>query len=419
MLSFSDIIIYFVAFLALYVQVFLFITFLEEKDKIKIRKNKINLKNYPKVSIIVPCYNEEKTISNTVKSLLDLEYPKEKLEIILINDGSIDNTLNELLKFKNISQIKIFSQKNGGKHTAVNLGIKISTGEIIGGLDSDSFVDKYSLERIISCFQDDPKTMAVCPSIIVHKPKNFLQLAQSSEYDMAIFTKKMLAFLGAIHVTPGPFSFFRKEVFEKIGNFKKAHNTEDQEIALRMQQNNMKIDHCVDAYVYTRTPDTILKLFRQRLRWIYGFIKNAIDYKHLIFKKKYGMVGTLTLPAGFISIGSFLTILFLFLISFSKTIAKKIEIWQIVGFSNSQFNFNFDWFFISTKITIFMSIIIYSFVIFSILIGRKILYGKTKLKINDLYFFIIYNLIAPFWLIKAVFNAIRSKESNWISERKI
>src|SRR3989304_5876098 len=93
---------------------------------------------------------------------------------------------------------------------------------------------------------------------------------------MAIYTKKMLGFMGGIHVTPGPFSIFRKKVFEDLGHYRQAHNTEDQEIALRMQSRGYKIDHCPDAYVYTISPNTIVKLYRQRLRWIYGFIKISL-----------------------------------------------------------------------------------------------------------------------------------------------
>jgi cellulose synthase/poly-beta-1,6-N-acetylglucosamine synthase-like glycosyltransferase len=79
--------------------------------------------------------------------------------------------------------------------------------------------------------------MAVAPTILIKDPKTMLQKAQSVEYDYAIYIKKMLGMLNAIHVTPGPFSIFRKKVFDEIGPYKHAHNTEDQEIALRMHQN--------------------------------------------------------------------------------------------------------------------------------------------------------------------------------------
>ena len=112
----------------------------------------------------------------------------------------------------------------------------------------------------------------------------------------------MLGFLGAIHVTPGPLTIFRKKVFDDLGPYRHAHNTEDMEIAYRMQKNHYKIEQCNDAYVYTNTPETIIKLYKQRLRWIYGFINNTIDYRKILFRKKYGNFSLFILPANIISI---------------------------------------------------------------------------------------------------------------------
>jgi len=302
-------IIYFLTFLSVYVQVFFLITFLEKRKNILIRTDSIELDEYLGVTIIVPCYNEEKTINVTIDSLLHLDYPKEKLQIFIIDDGSKDNTWNVIQKFTKYENIKVFHKQNGGKYTALNLGLEKVETPFIGCLDSDSFVDSQALKRIMTYFLDK-ETMAVAPSIIVDKPKNILQGAQKAEYDMSVYNKKMLAFLGGIHVTPGPFSIFRKKVFEDLGPYRHAHNTEDQEIALRMQEHHYKIEHCPDAYVYTIAPNTVKKLYRQRLRWIYGFIRNAIDYRRLLFKKKYGTIAFFTLPSGIISV---LSVIFLFI----------------------------------------------------------------------------------------------------------
>jgi len=234
----------------------------------------------PYISVIIPVYNEEKTIAGTINSLLDLDYPKDKLKLIIIDDGSKDGTWKIIQEFEKFENVSVFHKENGGKYTALNLGIEKTETPFIGCLDSDSFVDKEALKRIMTYF-DDSETMAVAPSIIVDNPKNIIQGAQKAEYDMAIYNKKMLAFLGGIHVTPGPFSIFRKKVFDDLGPYRHAHNTEDQEIALRMQENDYKIEHCPDAYVYTIAPNTVPKLYRQRLRWIYGFLRNAIEVRHL------------------------------------------------------------------------------------------------------------------------------------------
>ncbi|MDD3662928.1 MAG: glycosyltransferase family 2 protein [Candidatus Pacebacteria bacterium] len=411
------IIFYILSFLAVYVQIFFLVTFFENKKGINIRKDKLILKNYPTVTIIVPCYNEEKAVSLTVDSLLNLNYPKGKLEIIVVDDGSKDNTWSVLQKYISNKRIKLLQKENGGKHTALNLGIKHSTSDFVGCLDSDSSVHPEALKRIITFF-DNEKVMAVAPSIVVRNPKNIIEYAQRAEFDMAHYNKKMLAFLKGIHVTPGPFSIFRREVFEKIGPYRKAHNTEDQEIALRMHKHGLLIDHCPDAYVYAGSPNTIPKLYKQRVRWIYGFIKNALDYKEFFFKPKYGTVGLFTLPSGFISITGTMFLLMFFLFRFFNFIADKVIQARAAGFA-SLFgtNISFDLFFLNTQTFLFISIILYVLVVIALLNGRRMIYGRKMLSWDIPLFIGIYAILAPIWLTKAVFNAFRSHESSWVGER--
>lgn len=405
------------SFLAIYTQVFFLITYFENRKKIKYYSPNFDLKTYRTVTIVVPCFNEEETIAKTVNSLLSLNYPKHKLKIFLINDGSTDNTLNILKTFENKKNIFVFDKKNGGKHTCLNLALENTDSEFFGCLDSDSLVHTEALKRLMGYFENDEKLMAVVPSILVYEPKNMIQYAQQIEYDMAIYIKKMLGFIGGIHVTPGPFSIFRKKVFDDLGPYRKAHNTEDQEIALRMQENGYRIDHCHDAYVYTMTPGTVPKLFRQRIRWIYGFIKNAFDYKRLFFKKEYGNVSWFTLPSGFISILGAIVLFFFTIGSIFKYIYDKIIKIQSVGFDSS-IGLNFDWFFLNTQIFLFSSIIIYLLIITAIIFGRNISNYKNAFSLKIIYFLLIYPFIAPFWLIKSFYNAFMSKESSWVLERE-
>lgn len=380
------------------------------------RKGTLELKEYPSVTIIIPCYNEEKTVRGTVRSLLNLDYPKDKLKLIVIDDGSKDDTFNVAkAEFEKNSNVEIFKKENGGKYTALNLGLQKTDTPFIGCLDADSFVDAQALKRIMTYFEDKD-TMAVAPSIIVDSPKNILQGAQKAEYDMAVYNKKMLAFLGGIHVTPGPFSIFRKKVFDDLGPYRHAHNTEDQEIALRMQEHHYKIEHCPDAYVYTIAPNSVKKLYRQRVRWIYGFIRNAIDYRRLLFRKKYGTIAFFTLPSGIISVVSAIFLFWMFSYNLVTFLVHKITQIKVVGLG-SVGAFHFDWFFFDTKTIFFVSIILYSSIITSLLIGRSMLEGKVRFSFDMLYFMIIYSIVAPFWLLKAIYNAVRVKQSSWTLER--
>ncbi len=410
--TFFDLFFYIFLFLSLYVQVFFLITFLENRRKIVTRTEKISLANYPKVTITVPCWNEESTIEKTVLSLLALNYPKDKVEIFLVDDGSTDNTWQVLQQFTSHPNIKVFHKENGGKHTALNLGLLNSTSEYFGCLDADSIADPESLVRIMSYFEKDSSTMAVAPSIIVHNPKTIIQKAQKAEYDMAVYVKKMLAFLGAIHVTPGPLTVFKKQVFDNLGPYRKAHNTEDMEIAYRMQTNGYKIEQCNDAYVYTNTPPTVKKLYKQRIRWIYGFINNTIDYRKFLFNKKYGHFATFTVPSGVISIIAATYVLARIAANLINRAYEQYTVYRTVGLHWPKVG-AFDPFFINTSSILFVSAILYTLIFFAIWNGGIIARDKKTLSFNVVYFMVIYSVVAPFWLMKAVYNTIASKKPAW------
>jgi cellulose synthase/poly-beta-1,6-N-acetylglucosamine synthase-like glycosyltransferase len=401
-------------FISVFFEVFLLLTFLENKGMFK--KTEKGVSTYlPTATIVVPCYNEEESIFGTVESLLSLDYPKDKYKIMIIDDGSTDNSWNIMQKYKDHPMIEIYTKKNGGKHTALNFAISLSTADIIGCLDADSFVSPNSLRDIVAYFSN-PKIMAVTPAIKIHNPDNILRKVQKVEYDWGIFLRKMLSFLDALYVTPGPFSFFRKEVFTNIGNYKEAHNTEDMEMAMRLQTHGYKIANCHTAFVYTIAPDRFYKLFVQRIRWTYGFLKNAIDYKHLFFNRTQGNLGFFNLPVMIISAFSTLWMTGFFLFKIGSKIKTLFTNWQSVNFDFlpfKHFSFNPEWFYINTNIITFVAIISFVMMISFVLIGRKISEGKIKMKMDLLYFFIIYPFIAPTWLVKSVYNMLVSKKAAW------
>lgn len=414
----SELFFYIFSFISLYVQIFMLLVFFQKKRNILIRTDKIDLPDYPGVTITVPAYNESQNVVKTVSSLLALDYPKNKLFIIIVDDGSTDDTWEICQQYRGNPQIQIFKKENGGKYTANNLGLLHSHTPFVGCLDSDSEVHPEALKRIMTYF-DTPDVMAVASTIVIKDPQTVIQKAQSVEYDYSIYVKKILGLLNAIHVTPGPFSIFRKKVFDEIGPYRHAHNTEDQEIALRMHQHKMKIEHAPDAYVYTIGPHKIRGLYKQRVRWIYGFIKNAFDYRHLLFKSRYGNVGFITLPSGILSI---LSVLFIFTFTTYKLIhyiQSKVVHYQAIGF-NGVFAFNvpkFDLFYAPSQTIFFMTLFVYGLVFTSLFLGQKLRYGKLLLTRNIFYFFFIYSIVAPFWLLRSIYNALRSYESSWTQER--
>ena len=404
-------ILYTFLFFSLYLEVFFLITFFEERGKMGAGKNTARLSHYPSVTIIVPCWNEEKTVSGTVTSLLELNYPKDKLNIIIVDDGSTDNTWEVIQKFTGHSQIALIKKENGGKHTAVNLGIAESTSELVGCLDADSFVEKNALLEIARAFNEDSEMMAATPMLIVHNPKTILQKMQKTEYHAGAFLKRILSPLDAIFVTPGPFSIFRRTVFEKIGVYKKAHNTEDMEFALRMQKHHMRIRNIHTAHVHTVAPDTLYKLYRQRLRWAYGIMKNTLDYRFMMFAREYGILGMIALPLSFFGVFIFLyNFSFLLFHAMNAGITKSIEV-STIGLSALIPHFNS--FYLNTD---FMALIAYVlFGIFLVILwnGVKLAEGRFTPSLGIFYYLLLYGFVAPLWFIRAIINVTLSKGTKW------
>ena len=414
MQSVFSVIFYIFTFLAVYVEVFFLVTFLERRKDIVTRLDDSPTRVYPTVTVIVPCWNEENTVASTVESLFALDYPKDKIQFMLIDDGSTDGTWKALQQFASMPNVELIHKENGGKHTAMNLGIERTTTEMIGCLDADSFVTPLALKRMIPYF-DDAGVMAVSPSIIVKDPKRPMEGAQKIEYQLSVYIKKMLGLMNGIHVTPGPFSIYRMEVFKQLGPYREAHKTEDMEIAYRMHEAGMRIEQCHDALVYTKTPSTAVALYTQRKRWIYGFINNTIDYRRLVFKEKYGAFALFTIPAGIVSIFSAIYLFIFMIYSFTTFVVAKVAQAQAVGMHLSSIipHQSFEWFYVNTHAVFFITILLYGFVFMSLMIGSKMATGKWKPSFAMVWYIAIYSIIAPLWIMRAVFNTVTKRETAW------
>ena len=173
--EFLTIIIYLSIYIGLIATTFYILSFIADKKKKKLLYEDHEL---PKVSVIIPAYNEENTISRTLKSILESNYPN--FEVIFVDDGSKDNTLKIAKKFKS-NKVRIFHKENGGKGSALNLGIERAKGEIIFTMDADTTVNSESMKNMVRLFKDK-KVMSVTPAMIIDKPRNILQRIQYVEY---------------------------------------------------------------------------------------------------------------------------------------------------------------------------------------------------------------------------------------------
>lgn len=410
----ADYIVYPFLFVGLYFEVFLLLTFLSAPARI--RRARQASTATPPVALIIPCWNEEHTVAGTVRSVLALDYPKDKLKIILVNDGSTDGTKEAMEAFRGDPQVVIIHKENGGKHTAVNAGIEAAgDAEFIGCLDADSFVAPDALREVISCFED-PKVAAATAAMSVHEPKSWLERMQHAEYVLGIALRHILSAVNGIHVTPGPFSLYRKSVLDELGGFRFGHQTEDMEMALRIQRAGYEIDNAPRARVYTKTPRTVPKLIKQRTRWTSGFLRNvAYDYRDLVGNPKYGSLGLLVLPLGFLAITAGVI---LFIWGVFQLIRRTIDAVILTNGIPLSYIFrvdfsNWQWFYIPITFLLLSSIVVTVGIFTFMIIGKNVSNTKTKLGSGVLTYVFLYQLIAPFWLMRAMYDVITGHKGTW------
>lgn len=406
-MSLANSITYALLFVSLYFEVFLLVAFLERRFRTVVAKHRVT-GDFPTVAIVVPCYNEEKTVAMTIRSLLSLDYPRDKLEILVIDDGSNDGTLSVVQKFAAEPQVRIFQKENGGKHTAMNMALENTNAELIGCLDADSIASSDALLQIAPVF-DDKEISAVTPGIHVKAPQTMLQHMQHVEYRLSIFNRFMLAALGAVFITPGPFSIFRTSVVRELGGWRYGHSTEDMEMALRLQSKGHLIANAPKAVIHTGTPRTLRELFRQRVRWNYGWLRNGMDYRHMFGNPAYGNLGIIILPAAIISI--FTGIYFFVRITSSAIEAAYHSILriQVAGLSQP----SFDAFYINTSMSLFLVYVSVGLILVLICAGSFIGTGSRRPPIATPLFLLFYSFLAPLWLGAAVVRALFRTGVRW------
>jgi len=370
----------------------------------------------PKVSIIIPAYNEERSIARTIESISASDYPKNKLEIIVVNDGSKDKTYEIAKKYKS-KLVKVFTKKNGGKGTALNLALKKCTGEFIFTMDADTFVAPRSVKEMTRYFKN-PEVMSVTPSMLIHEPKGLLQRVQQAEYLFGLFIRKAFSSVNAIHVTPGAFSAYRKTFFDKYGGYDETNITEDLEMSLRIQHAGYSIEYSPESPAYTIAPNKFKPLLIQRRRWYTGLMRNTWKYKG-IFHPKYGDLGVFVLPIAWISI--FFSV---FLINY-MVIKALFEVQKELSFLIS-INFDFtsmfgigSYFIERLLFTIFMNPIIVFFLLFATVMGIYMKFATKKVgKVKKLpgtivLYFLFFALLFGFWWTVSIIYVALNRKVTW------
>jgi cellulose synthase/poly-beta-1,6-N-acetylglucosamine synthase-like glycosyltransferase/peptidoglycan/xylan/chitin deacetylase (PgdA/CDA1 family) len=262
----------------------------------KLRPNPADHPEYqPEVTVMIPAYNEESVIVDTVRSALISAYPK--LEILVIDDGSTDRTA-ELVRsnFGRDPRVRLLLQPNRGKPAALNHALSEAVGDIVVSIDADTIVDPEAVPRLVRHFAD-PKVGAVAGNVKVMNRNKWLTRWQALEYITSQnLEKRAFDLLNCIPVVPGAAGAWRTDLLRANGGFSGDTVAEDTDLTLTIRRNGWKILYDEDAIGRTEVPDTVEALIRQRFRWTFGTLQAVWKHRDAVGKPRYGTLGWIAIP---------------------------------------------------------------------------------------------------------------------------
>ena len=250
---------------------------------------------WPRLSIIVPAYNEEVNAVRSLESLLRLDYPD--FEIVFVDDGSKDAT-HELVAvaFAGHPQVRVLTKPNGGKASALNYGIAHAESEFMVCIDADTQLDPAALRQLMGHF-DSPLVGAVAGNVKVGNERNLLTRWQAIEYITSQnFDRRAFELLGCITVVPGAIGAFRREALRLAGGFTTDTLAEDCDLTIRLQRVGFTIGYAPRAVAVTEAPETVDMFLKQRFRWSFGIMQSFWKHRYLCFNPRYGTLGLVAFP---------------------------------------------------------------------------------------------------------------------------
>lgn len=294
----------------------------------------------PAISILVPAFNEEASIAGSVRSMLQLQYPE--FEVVVINDGSRDGTLDVLKdKFdlevfpqavheqiptrplrgvwrsRTHANLRVIDKENGGKADSLNAGINVARHPLFCGVDADSILARDSLHRVVKPFLRDPRVVASGGTVRVVNgceieagfltrvglPRNIWALFQVVEYLRAfLFGRLGWSQVNAMLIISGAFGLFRTDIVVAAGGYKPKTIGEDMELVVRMhrmlraQGVDYRIEFVPDPVCWTEAPEDRQTLRNQRIRWQRGLSESLVPHWGLMFSRRGGPPGWLAFP---------------------------------------------------------------------------------------------------------------------------
>ena len=327
-------------------QIALFISAIVELRRIRLRdrhqlwRRMLASPLAPKITILVPAYNEEVAIGEATSQLLSLTYPN--LEVVVVNDGSRDGTMEQLQQTFSLSpvlpvfrkmvetkpvrqlyrsphdeRLVVVDKDNGGKADALNAALNVASGDLVCAIDADTIVAPDALQQMVAPFLASRRTVAVGGTIrlvnnatwkmnrveVLHAPRKPIVGAQAVEYARSFLVGR-LAWnpIGGNIIISGAFGVFRRSSLVEVGGYEHASIGEDMELIVRLRRaayergEPARVEFTPDPVAFTEAPESIRTLARQRNRWFRGLLDVLMRHRRMMLNPRYGSAGMLAMP---------------------------------------------------------------------------------------------------------------------------
>jgi biofilm PGA synthesis N-glycosyltransferase PgaC len=243
----------------------------------------------PFVTVLVPAYNEGAVIQGSIRSLLELDYPR--YEILVIDDGSSDDTYRRASAYAGShgrTEVRVIHQENAGKAAALNTGIRDARGELVLCMDGDSALAPQTIRKAVRHFAN-PDIGAVAGNVKVVNRTNMLASLQALEYIEGLnMVRQAQAFFRTVNIIPGPIGVFRRSALLKIGGYETDTFAEDCDLTLRLLVEGWQIQYEPESIAYTEAPEELLDLLKQRYRWTRGILQALNKHRRLLVAPRRG-----------------------------------------------------------------------------------------------------------------------------------
>lgn len=263
-------------------------------QRLREQNTEVEIDEWPEIAVLVPAYNEQGYIGPAIESFLAADYPRDRLNIVVVDDGSTDDTFAEALAYES-EQVTVLTKPNGGKHAALNYAVQATHCEYVVTVDADSVVAPDAFKRLVQSMIRTGAS-AVAGNVKVSNRGSLVTNLQALEYIVGINTfRRAFDLVGVVTVVPGCLGLFSRSAVAEVGSYSPDTITEDFDLTIELLARGYSVHHS-DAVVYTEAPDTWRDLYKQRLRWFRGNVQTVLKHRRALADRSSGLLHQVAFP---------------------------------------------------------------------------------------------------------------------------